>query len=35
VAWRAGDRVSLDRRLTDGHRVRRLWQNVSPHALRR
>jgi WD40 repeat protein len=35
VAWRAGDRVSLDKRLTDLHRVRRLWQNLSPGALRR
>jgi WD40 repeat protein len=35
VAWRAGDRVSLDKRVTDGHRVRGLWRNLSPRAPRR
>jgi WD40 repeat protein len=34
VAWRTGDRVSLDKRLTDRQRVRRLWQNLSARALR-
>lgn len=35
VAWRADDRVSLDQRITDGHRVRGLWQMLSPGASRR
>jgi len=35
VAWRTGDRVSLDKRLTDRQRVRRLWKNLSARALRR
>jgi WD40 repeat protein len=29
VAWRTGDRVSLDKRLTDRHRVRGLWRHLS------
>lgn len=35
VAWRTGDQVSLDKRVTDRHRVRRLWQKLSPRAPRR
>jgi WD40 repeat protein len=35
VAWRAGDRVSLDKRATDARRVRSLWQNLSSGAPRR
>jgi WD40 repeat protein len=35
VAWRTGDRVSVDKRATDGHRVRRLWSNLSPRTPRR
>jgi WD40 repeat protein len=28
VAWRTGDRVSLDKRLTERHRVRNLWRQL-------
>jgi WD40 repeat protein len=35
VAWRAADRVVLDKRVTDAHRVRRLWQKLAPAAQRR
>ena len=35
VAWRTSDRVSLDKRLTDRRRVRRLWQVLSSSPSRR
>jgi WD40 repeat protein len=35
VAWRTGDRVSLDKRLTDRRRVRNLWRNLSARGVRR
>jgi WD40 repeat protein len=35
VAWRTGDQVALDKRLTVLRRVRRLWQNLSPRPPRR
>jgi WD40 repeat protein len=34
VAWRTGDRVSLDKRLTARHRVRDLWRQLSTPARR-
>jgi WD40 repeat protein len=35
VAWRMGDRVSLDEGLTNRHRVRGLWRNLSLRGARR
>jgi WD40 repeat protein len=35
VAWRTGDRVSLDKRLTDQYRVRDLWRDLSNRDLPR
>jgi WD40 repeat protein len=35
VAWRAGDQVSFNKRVTDRHRVRHLWRHLSPGAPRR
>jgi WD40 repeat protein len=35
VAWRTGDRVSLDKRLTERRRVRNLWRSLSAGGSRR